>query len=46
MTNLKTYGFTISGRFKRSDFEIGNNFPENIVSDYVNIYSNLEFTEN
>ncbi|TWP23219.1 polyisoprenoid-binding protein [Apibacter muscae] len=46
MTNLKTYGFTISGRFKRSDFEIGNNFPENIVSDYVNIYSNLEFTAN
>ena len=40
---VKTYGFTVSGKIKRSDFNIGTNFPEAVVGDVVTLTSNLEF---
>ncbi len=43
MSKKKTYGFTVTGSFKKSDFGIGTKFPEAVVSDAVQITSNLEF---
>ncbi len=43
MSKKKTYGFTVTGSFKRSDFSLGSNFPEAVLSDAVQISSNLEF---
>lgn len=43
MSKKQTYGFTVTGTFKRSDFSVGTNFPEAVVSDQVNLLSNLEF---
>ncbi|MBF0596043.1 YceI family protein [Faecalibacter rhinopitheci] len=40
---VKTYGFTIKGKIKRSDFNIGTTFPEAVVGDVVTLTSNLEF---
>lgn len=44
MSKKQTYGFTVTGTFKRSTFGIGPNFPEAIIGDQVNLLSNLEFT--
>lgn len=43
MNKVKTYGFTIKGKLKRSDFGVGANFPEAVVGDIINLKSNLEF---
>ncbi len=40
---VKTYGFTVKGDVKRSDYNIGGNFPEAVVGDVVTLTSNLEF---
>lgn len=40
---VKTYGFTVKGKIKRSDFNVGTNFPEAVVGDVVTLTSNLEF---
>lgn len=40
---VKTYGFTVKGKIKRSDFSIGTGFPEAVVGDVVTLTSNLEF---
>lgn len=45
MSNAKTQGFQITGTLKRSDFQIGGNFPEAVVSDAVAIEVNAEFVE-
>ena len=39
----KTYGFTVKGDVKRTDFNIGGNIPEAVVGDVVTLTSNLEF---
>jgi len=40
---VKTYGFTVKGKIKRSDFSVGTSFPEAVVGDVVTLTSNLEF---
>ena len=40
---VKTYGFTVKGDVKRTDFNIGGNIPEAVVGDVVTLTSNLEF---
>ena len=40
---VKTYGFTVKGKVKRSDYAIGTNFPEAVLGDVVTLTSNLEF---
>jgi len=40
---VKTYGFTLKGKIKRSEFGIGSKFPEAVVGDVVTLTSNLEF---
>ena len=43
--NKKTvYGFHISGSIKRSEFAIGSKFPEQIVSDLIQIIADTEFS--
>lgn len=43
MNKTKTYGFTVKGKLKRSDFGVGANFPEAVVGDIIRLTSNLEF---
>lgn len=38
-----TYGFTVKGKIKRSEFGVGTGFPNAVVGDEVTIVSNLEF---
>ena len=40
---VKTYGFTVKGNLKRSDFSVGTAIPEAVVGDEVTLISNLEF---
>lgn len=40
---VKTYGFTVKGKIKRSDFNVGISFPDAVVGDVVTLTSNLEF---
>ncbi|WP_313376113.1 YceI family protein [Chishuiella sp.] len=40
---VKTYGFTVKGDIKRSEFNLGSKFPEAMVGDVVTLTSNLEF---
>ncbi len=40
---VKTYGFTVKGKVKRSDYNIGTSFPESVVGDEITLTSNLEF---
>ena len=40
---IKTYGFTVKGKIKRSDFNVGTSIPEAVVGDVVTLTSNLEF---
>lgn len=46
MNNNETVGFKITGVLKRSDFGIGSNFPEVIISDDIQIIANVEFSPN
>jgi polyisoprenoid-binding protein YceI len=45
-TQKKIAGFKLSGKVKRSDFGIGPDFSEAILSDEVILIANLEFTQN
>lgn len=40
---VKTYGFTVKGKIKRSNFNVGTSIPEAVVGDVVTLTSNLEF---
>jgi polyisoprenoid-binding protein YceI len=44
-TKAITAGFQFSGIIKRSDFNIGTEFPETMISDKVNIKADWEFTK-
>lgn len=44
MNNADTAGFQIKGEIKRSDFNLGTNFPEAMISDKIKIIANAEFS--
>lgn len=44
MNNAQTAGFKITGEIKRSDFNLGPNFSEAVISDKVKIIANAEFS--
>ena len=44
MNKKNTFGFHISGSVKRSDYTIGPKFPEQMVSDLIQIVADSEFT--
>lgn len=41
--NSEIVGFQLTGELKRSDFEIGGDFPEGMISDLVRIKADGEF---
>ena len=43
--NKEAEAFQITGTLKRSDFNIGNDFPESLISDEVKIEANIEFIQ-
>ncbi len=45
MSKKQTVGFQITGTIKRSNFIIGNSFPEAVISDVVRIKADGEFTK-
>ena len=45
MSKKDTFGFHISGAVKRSDFGIGPKFPEQMVSDVIQIVADAEFSK-
>ncbi|WP_268225458.1 YceI family protein [Sinomicrobium oceani] len=45
MSNKETRGIQVSGTIKRSDFGIGEKFPEAVISDEVRITANAEFLQ-
>lgn len=45
MSNQTTIGFQVTGEIKRSDFGIGSDFPEAVLSDVVRIKADGEFTK-
>ncbi|GLB48332.1 YceI family protein [Neptunitalea lumnitzerae] len=45
MSSKETQGFQVTGTLKRSDFGIGEKFPEAVVSDEVRIEANAEFVQ-
>jgi polyisoprenoid-binding protein YceI len=46
MTKNTIAGFKVTGKIKRSDFNIGTSFLANIIGDEVNIVANAEFIKN
>lgn len=46
MNNADTAGFQIVGEVKRSDFNLGANYPEAMISDKIKIVANAEFSPN
>lgn len=46
MNNADTAGFQITGEIKRSDFNLGSNYPEAMISDKIKIVANTEFSPN
>lgn len=46
MNNQETAGFKILGTIKRSDFNLGPNFPDAVVGEDVKIIANVEFSPN
>lgn len=46
MNNANTAGFQIVGEIKRSDFNLGANYPEAMISDKIKIVANAEFSPN
>lgn len=46
MNSQETFGFKITGVLKRSEFGIGPNFPELVISDNIQIIANAEFSPN
>jgi polyisoprenoid-binding protein YceI len=45
MSKKPTAGFQLTGTIKRSDFNIGSKFPDQMVSDIVRIKADGEFTQ-
>ncbi len=45
MNKATTHGYEVKGSLKRSDFGVGPNFPELVISDNVRIKGNFELTE-
>ncbi len=45
MSKAKTYSYQVLGTIKRSDFKVGPNFPEAMLSDLVRIKGDFELTE-
>ena len=43
--NKEAEAFQITGALNRSDFNIGNDFPESLISDEVKIEANIEFIQ-
>lgn len=41
--NVETYGFTITGRVSRMDYQLGMKFPTSFIGDEVSIRANVEF---
>jgi len=46
MTKKKTAGFTVTGKLKRSDFNVGGTPPETGVSDEIEVWANVEIGKN
>jgi polyisoprenoid-binding protein YceI len=46
MSKKQTAGFQVTGTIKRSDFNVGPNFPAPMISDEVRIKADGEFTQN
>ena len=46
MTKKKTAGFTVTGKLKRSDFNVGGTPPETGVSDDIEVWANVEIGKN
>ncbi len=46
MNNADTAGFQIVGEIKRSDFNLGSQYPEAMISDKIKIVANAEFSPN
>lgn len=46
MNNAETAGFQIIGEIKRSDFNLGGNYPEAMVGNQIKIVANAEFSPN
>lgn len=44
MNKKTTYGYQVLGTIKRSDFNVGPNFPAPMISDVVNIKGDFELT--
>ncbi len=44
MNKKTTYGYQVLGTLKRSDFKVGPNFPEAMISDLVRIKGDFELT--
>ena len=44
MCKAETAGFKIKGTIKRSDFNLGANFPEAVISDNIQIIADVEFS--
>ena len=44
MSKADTAGFKIKGTIKRSDFNLGANFPEAVISDNIQIIADVEFS--
>lgn len=45
LSNATTAGFQITGNIKRTDFNVGNNFPDAALSDLVSIKADGEFAK-
>ena len=45
MSKKQTAGFQLTGAIKRSDFNLGSNFPEAVISDVVRIKADGEFIQ-
>lgn len=45
MNKKTTHGYQVLGTIKRSDFNVGPNFPEAMISDLVRIKGDFELTE-
>jgi polyisoprenoid-binding protein YceI len=46
MTKKKTAGFTVTGKVKRSDFNLGGSALETGVSDEIEVWANVEIGKN
>jgi polyisoprenoid-binding protein YceI len=44
MIKKTTYGYQVLGTLKRSEFNVGPNFPAPMISDVVNIKGDFELT--